>query len=133
MRAVRRFSSGLLSSFHALLQIWPVGIRSLAHWRTKMSSPLGAAGRNCSQGLCLTIPQSTRLFFSCVEQNISISQVYGTTREIFSGLTLSRSGIMALMALTRACLIPRCERLAKGLECCLISSPKFPIVCSRVH
>lgn len=131
--AVQCFSSGLLSSFHALLQICPVGIQSFAHRRTKMSSPLGATGTESCKA---SASQSHRTDGSSSHAQI---KMYPSPKSMalrgksLVALLCSRLGIMALMALTLARLIPRCERLAKGLECSLISSPKFPIVRSRVH
>src|SRR6267142_3633983 len=130
--AVRHFSSGLLSSFHALLQFWPVGIRSLAHRHTGMSSSLGAAGRNSHKA---SASHSRRVRGSASHTR---SKTYPSAKSMEpqgspAALGCSRLGIMALRALTHTHLIQCCERLAKGLECCLISSPKFPIMCSRVH
>ena len=133
LHAVHCLSSSFSNSFHALVQFCPVGIWSFAHWQTRMSLSLGAAYTDSHKA---SASQSCRAHSSASHMQ---SKTYPSPKssEPWGRSPLlplcSKSGIMALRALTWAHPIPHYERLANGLECCLISLPKFLIMCSRVH
>ncbi len=101
------------------MQIWsPI-------WVAGMNSRIAAASQSCrARGTASREHSKMKPPLTSLELQGRASLVV---------LSKSKSGIIAMRALACMHLIPHCDKLANGFECCLISSPKFPIVRSRVH
>ena len=135
------YIAGGLTLLKRLLSLFPGTVTVLACGYSKLCPPPDTylslqvgIRQEISQCVCLTVLEGARFPFSSTQQYKPSPRSFEPRgRSFFSILSGSRSGINALSALTCARLIPCCERFANGFECCFISSPRFPIVCSRVH
>jgi len=111
-----------------------MGIWSFAHLQTQISNVLGVIFKNLRNAFALHSHRgraSSCLARSNIYPCPTSLEPWG--RDVSVVPSTFKSGIIALRALTLACRIPCCDKLANGFECCLIFSPKFPIVRSKVH
>lgn len=132
--AVCHLSRGFCNSFQALLQFCLVSSWSFAHLRTDILTPLGAVGRNSHKAFASHFCRghgSPLCAWSKINPSPRSLAPWGraSSEEPFT----QRSGIIAFSALAWARQIPHWDMFAKGLECCLIFSPRFPIVHLSVH
>ena len=134
IQAMCMLRKGLRFFFQAERAICPFGSCRRAHFTTCGFHSEGMFSPDSSKKVMIAFSSSGEMDLAAV--SIARSSLYLPPRSIEpqgGPLAQSRPGIIAVMALTLHRRSAISERLAKGFECCRISSPRFPIILSMVH